>query len=77
MQVIFFGGYFFGNKEFCYGSIIDDTLFNIIHSERYWDIIDRCANTPLNKLCEGQCRHTSTNRYLNNLVEGIPHKSFI
>lgn len=70
-------GYFFGNKDFCYGNVCDQRLRDILKSDRYWAVIKKCADTPLEKLCTGQCRHCVSNKVLNKLVEGIPHQNFI
>jgi radical SAM protein with 4Fe4S-binding SPASM domain len=63
-------GYHFGNPEYCYGSLIDSRLKDILHSDRYWDIVKKCADTPLDKLCTGQCRHCSSLDFLDKVVKG-------
>lgn len=62
-------GYLFGNRDYCYGSVVEDRLINILTSKRYWSIIEKIARTPLEKLCKGQCRHCETLKFMDRLTE--------
>jgi len=70
-------GYLFGNKEYCYGNVCTERLKDILMSEKYWGIIKKVAETPLEKLCSGQCRHTATNKWVNDLMNPPNFVSFI
>lgn len=61
-------GYLFGNREFCYGNVCVDRLSDIVNSKQYWDIVRKVSNTPLSKLCKGQCRHCETNKFIDRLM---------
>lgn len=60
-------GYHFGNKRYCYGNVNMDRLGSILRSERYWDIIKEVGDTPLEKMCTGQCRHCEPLKFLHEL----------
>jgi radical SAM protein with 4Fe4S-binding SPASM domain len=62
-------GYFFGNSEYCYGDLNTTRLCDILKSERYWEVIKKVAETPLQQLCRGQCRHCETNKFVDKLVK--------
>jgi MoaA/NifB/PqqE/SkfB family radical SAM enzyme len=62
-------GYLFGNKEYCYGNVNEERLINILNSEKYWNMIKKVAETPLEKLCTGQCRHMEGLKFLNKLTK--------
>lgn len=62
-------GYLFNQEKYCYGSVIDDTLKNILQSDRYWDIIRTIAETPLIELCTGQCRHCQSNQFIDRFMK--------
>ena len=75
-------GYLFNSEEHCYGDICTDSLYDILHSRHYWDIVKRVAETPLQQLCKGQCRHCETNKFIDQLVKiysetGDLHKSLV
>lgn len=60
-------GYMFGNSDYCYGNVTKDRLKTILDSDRYWGIIKKVAETPLAKLCKGQCRHCETNKFIDQI----------
>jgi radical SAM protein with 4Fe4S-binding SPASM domain len=62
-------GFLFGNKEYCYGNVNEERLIDILHSEKYWSMIKKVAETPLNKLCTGQCRHTEGLKFIDKLTK--------
>lgn len=73
-------GYHFGNPEYCYGNVNSQRLADILKSERYWGIIEKVANTPLEKLCTGQCRHCEPLKFLdklNKIYDGDLHKALV
>lgn len=73
-------GYHFGNDKFCYGSVISGNLSDMLTSTRYWEIVEEVANTPLNELCTGQCRHMENLKFLdrlNKVYKGDLEKSLI
>ena len=62
-------GYLFGNHQYCYGDLCNQRLSEILSSEHYWRIIQKVAETPLQSLCHGQCRHCETNKFMDRLVK--------
>jgi len=62
-------GYLFGNERYCYGNVNEERLIDILHSEKYWDTIKRIAETPLEILCTGQCRHMEGLKFMDKLVK--------
>jgi len=59
--------YFFGGHrpDLCYGDVHDNTLEEIIFSDRYWDIV-KVMNEEFNPKteCKGCCRQDKTNEFL-------------
>jgi MoaA/NifB/PqqE/SkfB family radical SAM enzyme len=70
-------GYLFNNEEYCYGDLKKQTFPEIIQSERYWDVIKTIAALPVEKVCQGCCRHDSTNQFIEKVVNRPPHVNFI
>ena len=60
-------GYLFGNPDYCYGNVCTEDLADILKSDKYWSIIDKVAKTPLIDLCQGNCRHCETNRFVDRV----------
>lgn len=71
-------GYLFGNSEYCYGDIKEQSLGEILSSDRYWGIIRRMANEfDVHKDCTGCCRHDSTNEFIWGYLNKPDHINFI
>jgi MoaA/NifB/PqqE/SkfB family radical SAM enzyme len=62
-------GYLFGNADYCYGDVTKERLRDILVSEQYWGVINKVKNTPLEKLCTGQCRHCETLKFMDRLTK--------
>ena len=62
-------GYLFNKEEYCYGDLQVQSLKEILHSERYWGIIEKIAKIPVCDLCDGQCRHSSQLEFLDKFVK--------
>jgi len=62
-------GYLFNNEKYCYGDLITDSLYDIIQSDRYWNIIDEISKIPMKKLCLGQCRHCSSLQFMDRFTK--------
>jgi MoaA/NifB/PqqE/SkfB family radical SAM enzyme len=62
-------GYLFGNDNYCYGDVTKHRLVDILSGERYWEVIKKVANTPLEQLCLGQCRHCEGNKFVDRLTK--------
>jgi MoaA/NifB/PqqE/SkfB family radical SAM enzyme len=60
-------GFMFGNKDYCYGNVNEERLIDILNSEKYWSIVNKVAETPLDKLCTGQCRHCESLKFIDRL----------
>jgi radical SAM protein with 4Fe4S-binding SPASM domain len=60
-------GFMFGNKDYCYGNVNEERLIDILNSEKYWNIVKKVAETPLDKLCSGQCRHCESLKFIDKL----------
>lgn len=73
-------GYFFGGKrtDMCMGNLHDNTLEEIINSERYWDIIKHLeTDFEVGKGCKGQCRQDSVNMFLDEYMNKPQGLNFI
>lgn len=62
-------GYLFNSEKYCYGDLRENSLYKILNSDRYWAVIKEIANTPMEKLCTGQCRHCSSLQFIDRLVK--------
>ena len=62
-------GYMFNHEENCYGNVKTERLYDIFNSEKYWGIVKRIAETPLEKLCKGQCRHSQSLRFMDRFTK--------
>lgn len=62
-------GYLFNNEKYCYGDLIKQSLWDILNSDRYWNIIEEIAETPMAELCKGQCRHSCSDRFMDRFVK--------
>lgn len=60
-------GFLFNNPDYCYGNVCTERLFDILNSERYWGVIEKLKNTPVQNICKQQCRHTPGLRFLHKL----------
>lgn len=62
-------GYMFNKDEYCYGDLQKQSLYDILHSERYWGVIEKIARIPVEKLCNGQCRHSCSNEFMDKFFK--------
>jgi MoaA/NifB/PqqE/SkfB family radical SAM enzyme len=62
-------GYLFGNEEYCYGDLRTERLAVILKSQKYWDVVAKVKKTPLEELCQGQCRHCETDKFMDRLTK--------
>lgn len=62
-------GYMFNKDEYCYGDLQKERLADILEGARYWRVIDKVAKTPLPELCDGQCRHACSNKFMHRFME--------
>jgi len=58
-------GYMFNKDEFCYGDLQKQSLYEILNSEKYWGVVENIAKTPVEKICQGQCRHCESLKFLD------------
>jgi len=68
-------GYFFGGNypDMCMGNVHDNTIEEIINSERYWKIIEHLkTDFKVNKDCKGCCRMDACNIFLDGYVNKKP-----
>jgi MoaA/NifB/PqqE/SkfB family radical SAM enzyme len=68
-------GYFFGgsHKEMEFGNLHDNTLEEIINSDRYWEIIKHLEEKhEVGKDCKGMCRQEMTNVFIDEYVNKRP-----
>ena len=71
-------GYLFGDERYCYGDLKENTLKEILNSERYWSIINQMVNDfDVNKQCRGQCRHDMSNEFIHQYLHPPRGLSFI
>jgi len=62
-------GYLFGDDRYCYGDLKIDRLSDILKSKQYWNVVEKVKQIPLKDLCQGQCRHCETNKFIDRLVK--------
>lgn len=62
-------GYMFNKEPYCYGDLMEQSLFQILNSDHYWNVVDKVADTPLDKLCNGQCRHSCSNEFMGKFLK--------
>lgn len=68
-------GYFFGGKrkDMCFGNLHDNTLEEIINSNKYWDIINKLETKFEPGIdCRGSCRQDAANIFLNEYIFDRP-----
>lgn len=71
-------GYLFGDERYCYGDITTQSIGEILHSDRYWEVVKVLQTTfDVHKDCIGCCRHDSSNIFLQRFVNRPDHINFI
>jgi radical SAM protein with 4Fe4S-binding SPASM domain len=61
----------FRKDEFLMGNVINDSLENIVKSERYWDVQNKVSEiVNVNRDCETNCRQHYINQFLWDLKTG-------
>ena len=73
-------GYFFGGKrmDMCMGNVHDNTLEEIINSDRYWNIINTLETTFKPGVdCHGSCRQDAVNIFLDEYMDKPMGVNFI
>ncbi len=84
-------GYLFGDRRYLYGDLKKQSIGEIINSDHYWWLIDFMAKKfDVFKECQGSCRHSQTNVFMNDYIKRpeyyqelaknlppIKHKNFI
>ena len=72
-------GHFFNirQEEFCMGNILDQSLREVIASDRYWQVQERISSIDVNRECETNCRHYYVSGFLWQLKNPPPHLDFI
>jgi len=77
---VFGCGMFFEKEwwdKFLIGDLMKDSLTDILHSDRYKEVIKRHANIDCHKFCYSDCRTHSINEYVWKLLHPPEHKNFI
>lgn len=71
-------GYLFGNSEYEYGDLCEQSLGEILSSRRYWEIVHRMRyEFDVHEDCQGCCRHDSTNEFMHRYLNPPAHLNFI
>ena len=71
-------GFLFGNDKYCYGDLKDNSLKEILDSERYWEVIEYMQTKfNVHKDCTGCCRHDFTNKFIHDYMNPPEHLNFI
>jgi radical SAM protein with 4Fe4S-binding SPASM domain len=68
---------FYGNKEYTYGNINDESIVNIWESQRRLDIIEKIAQTCHSHCGDYRCRLDVINRYLDRVKNPEKNDDFI
>lgn len=63
-------------REFKLGNIVDQSLREIVESDRYWDIQKKVQKLDVNSECETNCLHHDMNLYLEMLRHPPAHLNF-
>jgi sulfatase maturation enzyme AslB (radical SAM superfamily) len=61
-------GFMFNKESYCYGDLLTQSLYDILHSRRYWEVVDKIASKPVQKICDGQCRHSCSNEFMHKFL---------
>jgi len=70
-------GYLFGNDEYEYGDLNEQSLEEILNSKKYWKIIDKMKKFDVHNDCEGCCRHDAINEFIWNYLDKPRWVNFI
>jgi radical SAM protein with 4Fe4S-binding SPASM domain len=62
-------GYMFNKDAYCYGDLQKQSLYEILNSEKYWSVVKTIANTSVKSLCQGQCRHSCSNEFMDKFLK--------
>lgn len=59
-------------KKFHIGNIVNESFKDIIHGERYWEVVDYLASPNFNaqKMCGSLCLQHKVNQYLDDYKKG-------
>ena len=70
-------GYLFGNPEYEYGDLNEQSLGEILNSEKYWGIIDKMKKFDVHNDCKGCCRHDAINEFISYYLNKPKSENFI
>ena len=71
-------GYLFNDDRYLYGDIHQQSIKEILDSERYWTIVEKLKNDfNVHTECVGCCRHDSTNKFMWEYLHPPSHINFI
>lgn len=70
-------GHFVGNPDFLMGNILEESLKDIVVSDRYWEVQDKIRTLDVNRDCETNCGHYYINQFLWKLKNPPEHVNFV
>lgn len=73
-------GMFFDEKwwdKFLLGDLTKDSFIDIINSDRYSEVMDRCSRIDCNSFCYSGCRTDKINSFVHKLVHPPDHRNFV
>ena len=73
-------GMFFEEKwwdKFLIGDLTKDSFIDIINSDRYQEVIERCANIDCHNFCYSGCRTHAINSFIWKMINPPNHINFV
>lgn len=73
-------GMFFEEKwweEYLMGDLIKQSFKEILESDRYWEVVEKCKKIDCHKFCYSGCRTDAINSYLWKLKHPPKHVNFV
>lgn len=64
-------------KKFLLGDLIKDSFIDIINSDRYKEVIDRCAKIDCHSFCYSGCRTDAINSFIWKIKHPPNHVNFV
>jgi len=72
-------GMFFSNRseEFLMGDLLTQSFTEILHSDRYWEVVEKVKALDVHKVCYANCRTNAINEFLWQIKHPPSHVNFV